>query len=131
MKAKILSFGLWMQKEGYRYARVRGAVKTLKSIARQVDPLEPDSVKEFLAKAQFSESRKERIVDELARFYRWKGIEFKLLKYRRVLRLPFIPLESEVEQLISGMGPKTATFLQLLRETGMRPGEAWALLGQI
>ena len=25
------------------------------------------------------------------------------------------------------MGKKTAAFLQLLRETGMRPGEAWAL----
>jgi integrase len=47
---------------------------------------------------------------------------------RRCVRtLPFIPLESELDQLISGANRKTATFLQLLKETAMRSGEAWRL----
>jgi integrase len=61
----------------------------------------------------------------LARFYGWKRIPFEKPNYRRVGRLPFIPLE--VDQLIVGVGKKAATFLQLLKETGMRPGEAWNL----
>ncbi len=35
--------------------------------------------------------------------------------------------EEEVNQLIAGSSKKVATFIQLLKETGMRPGEAWSL----
>lgn len=38
--------------------------------------------------------------------------------------MPFIPLESELDALIAASGKKTATILQLLKETGMRSGEA-------
>jgi integrase len=48
-------------------------------------------------------------------------------KYRRVGKLPFIPTEGELDQLIAGCGRKTGTFLQLLKETGARCGEAWNL----
>jgi integrase len=36
-------------------------------------------------------------------------------------------LEREIDELIAGCNHKTATFLQLLKETGPRPGEAWQL----
>ena len=43
-------------------------------------------------------------------------------------KLPFIPQESEVDQLIAGIiNKKICSFLQLLKETGVRPGEAWNL----
>jgi len=35
-----------------------------------------------------------------------------------------IPTEAELDTLISGCGPKTSTFLLLLKETAMRAGEA-------
>ena len=41
-----------------------------------------------------------------------------------VSRLPFIPTETEIDQLIAGCRKKTSTLLQLLKETGMRIGEA-------
>ena len=34
---EILSFGLWMEKEGYRPATTRCAVEALKSVSRRVD----------------------------------------------------------------------------------------------
>jgi integrase len=80
-----------------------------------------------LAKLAVSESRKEKLATDLQRFYQFKGIPFVPPRYRRVQRLPFIPLESEVDAVISGCGKKTATFLQLMKETGIRPGEAWNL----
>ena len=40
------------------------------------------------------------------------------------LKLPWIPLEKEVDALIAGSSQKVAIFLQLLKETGVRCGEA-------
>jgi len=55
-----------------------------------------------------------------------KGINFDKWS-RRQQKLPWIPLEMEVDQLIAGCSRKIATFLQLLKETWCRPGEAWRL----
>lgn len=38
-----------------------------------------------------------------------------------------MPNETELDDLIAGYGPKTSTFLRLLKETGMRSGEAQQL----
>jgi integrase len=47
--------------------------------------------------------------------------------YKKQDKLPFIPTEQEVDALIAGNRKKTACMLQLLKETGMRVGEAWNL----
>ena len=52
---------------------------------------------------------------------------FNKPNYRRIEKLPFVPLEVEVDQLIAGCRRKAATFLQLIKETGIRAGEAWNL----
>jgi integrase len=94
-------------------------------VARRANLLDPESAKTYLASAKISEARKAKLAEDLARLYGWKRIPFEKTNYRRVGRLPFIPLEVEVDQLIAGVGKKAAAFLQLLKETGMRPGEAW------
>ena len=43
-------------------------------------------------------------------------------------KFPFIPTEQELDALICGTGRKVSTFLQLLKETAMRSGEAKRLL---
>ncbi len=62
-----------------------------------------------------------------SRARRRMNIPWKPLAYRRTRKIPFIPLESEIDQLIAGCGRKTATLLQLLKETAMRVGEAWRI----
>ena len=99
----------------------------MKSIARKANLLEPESAKTYLALAEISESRKAKLAEDLARFYAYKHIPFDKPNYKRIEKIPFIPLEVEVDQLISGAGRKTATFLQLIKETGMRAGEGWNL----
>jgi len=115
-----------MQKQGYSPSSCYYGVQALQSLARRVDLSNPELVKEYLARATFSESRKLRLVHELIRFYKWKGIQFEAPHYRHMDKLPFIPLESEIDSLISGSGRKTASLLLLLKETGMRVGEAWS-----
>jgi len=48
-------------------------------------------------------------------------------KYEQTRKLPFIPLESELDALIASAGKKMATILQLLKEVPIRIGEACRL----
>ena len=75
--------------------------------------------------------RRERIQEItqviLAQLAKNNGIYFNPPRYTMTRKLPFIPTERELDQLIAGVGKKLAIFLQLLKETGMRGGEAWKL----
>jgi len=51
----------------------------------------------------------------------WQDLDTTDYKIRKI---PFIPTETEIDHLIAGCGRKTATLLQLLKETGIRIGEA-------
>ena len=83
--------------------------------------LDPESMKETIAKQEtWSEGRKELGVKVYTNFLVMLGKEWDPPRYRRVEKLPFFPTEREINQLISSCGKKTATFLQLLKETGMR-----------
>ena len=42
-------------------------------------------------------------------------------------KIPFIPKEAEIDQLIAGCSRCMTVFLQLLKETGARCGEIWQL----
>jgi integrase len=117
-----------MHREGYRPSTIESQVSALKAIARHADLYNPDDVKRYLASLEVTESRKEALVIRLNRFYKWKEIQWTPPRYRRVEKLPFIPLETEVDQLIAGMvNKRISCFLQLLKETGIRPGEAWQM----
>jgi integrase len=116
-----------MQKKPYREATIRSTLACIKSIANHSILDNPESVREYIAQAKVSESRKCILVDAAARYYDFKQVRFVKPIYRKIQKLPFIPLEREVDDLISGANKKTATFLLLLKETGLRPGEAWAL----
>jgi integrase len=61
------------------------------------------------------------------RFASISNIDWNPPRYKITRKLPFIPLESEIDALIACCGKKTSTILQLLKETGMRIGEALRL----
>ena len=61
--SQIISFGLWMRKQGYRRSTVRYCIQALKSIARHANLLQPESAKAYLACAEMSESRKAKLTE--------------------------------------------------------------------
>ena len=75
--SEVLSFGLWMQPQGYRESTIRPCVKALKAIGRRANLLDPEAAKACLARAELSEARKEKLVQDLARFYRYMWIPFE------------------------------------------------------
>ncbi|MGB9023163.1 MAG: hypothetical protein WCC94_06980 [Candidatus Bathyarchaeia archaeon] len=115
-----------MQKAGYRSSTVKTCIRSLKAVARRTRLLDPESVKGYLATASVSVNRKQTLTEHLARFYKWKRIPFQAPHYKRIETIPFIPSETEVDQLIAGTSSRVAAFLQVIKETAARPGEAWS-----
>ena len=124
--SEIVSFGLWMRREGYRESTCYFAVRSLKRLDRKCNILEPESVGRILANCDWNESGKQRITEEVDRFFRYEGIKWDRPRYEKIDLLPHIPKEEDVNAIIAGLPSKAiGTFCLLLNETGCPPGEAW------
>ena len=122
---KIQQHKLWLEREGYRPKTVRSSISNLKSLARKCDVDNPKSVKEELARRDVSEGTKEKYCWVYERYLRQHGIRWDRPRYRRVERLPFIPTEKDIDQLVGGLSKRLATIVLFLKETGCRKGEMW------
>ena len=125
IKGKLVEFAWWLKKQGYAESTILDRCRILKTmINRGANLLDPESVKDVIARQSWSEGRKEFAVDAYTSLLSMMGLTWQPPRYRRVERLPWIPTEAEIDQLIAGCSHKIGTFLQLLKETGMRAGEA-------
>jgi len=121
----LVEFAFHLKREGYKESTILYNVKALKALAKSSDLDDPESVKDAIAIRDVSDNRKEVLVVFYKRYAKWKRLDFHPPRYRRIDKLPFVPLESEIEQLISVFGKKMASYLMLLKDTGVRAGEAW------
>ncbi|MCJ7423590.1 site-specific integrase [Candidatus Bathyarchaeota archaeon] len=129
LKGKIVEHAFWMKKEGYAENTITRRIKLLTTLLKRgANLLDPESVKATIAQQQkWNMKTKEIGVETYSCFLKMLGGKWDPPKYRPTRTLPFIPTEQELNQLIAGCNKKTATFLQLLKETGARCGEAWML----
>lgn len=103
-------------------------MKILKRLMKNCDILDIEDFKTFLTKTKWVDGTKANAVDVYRCYAKYKGFKVENLpKYCRDSPLPFIPLEREIDALISGCGRKTSTFLELLTETAFRPIEGLKL----
>jgi integrase len=118
-----------MKKQGYAEATIKGRVKLLRTMCKRGAHLnDSESIKDVIARQKtWSNTRKNLAVIAYDCYLKMKGKTWDPPRYKLVNKLPFIPTEDEIDQLIAGCNTKTAAFLQLLKETGMRSGEAWQL----
>jgi integrase len=127
-KGKIVEYSFWLLKQGYAHSTIKSRVKRLNRLVKLGANLkDEESVKEIIANQEWSASSKVNAVDAYDSFLKMLGLTWTPPMYRRVRKLPFIPTEAELDQLIAGCSRRMATFLQLLKETGMRCGEACQL----
>ena len=128
-KGKIIEF-LWrLKKQGLSEATIKTYKNALETLVKNGSDLrDPESVKEALARCQgLSNATKHIVIAAYSKFLEIQGGSWKPPVCYVSRKLPFIPLEREIDDLIAGSGKKTATFLQLLKETAMRAGEALRL----
>jgi len=127
-KETIFKLKLWLQKEGYAESTIISRAKLLTILVKRGANLyDAESIKKVIAQQKWCQGRKENAVHAYSSFLKMVGGTWEPPRYKRIRKIPFIPTETEVDQLIAGCSTKVATFLQLLKETGMRPGEAWHL----
>ena len=129
IKGKIVEFLWWMKKQGYAESTIVSRAYRLKRLLNLgADLLDPESVKEVIARQDdWSVSRKEAMVYAYDLFAKWMGIKWDRPRYKPSRKLPFIPLEREIDDLIAGCNKHVAAFLQIAKETGARAGEIFAL----
>jgi len=124
-KGKIIEYAWWMKKQGYSKATIRLHVSALRTLTnRGADLNNSESVKAVIAKQEWSNARRRNVINAYTLFLKHNGMQWDKPKCRVTQKIPFIPTEKELDSLIAGSGKKTSTFLQLLKETAMRAGEA-------
>lgn len=107
---------------------MEGYARILKILAyRGPDLWNPESVKHAKRQQTWSNGRKANAVHAYTHFIKMQGLTWEPPNYKPPEKLPFIPLEKEINDSIAGCSNKIAAFLQLLKETGMRAGEAFNL----
>ena len=127
-KNKILEYAWWQKKNGKADSTIEGRTKLLKILVKRgADLYDPETVKEVIAKQPWCNGRKNNACDAYTSFLKMVGGKWEPPIYKTIRKIPFIPKETEIDQLIAGCSKRMATFLQTLKETGARCGEIWWL----
>ena len=125
IKSKIFEYAWWLKKQGYADVTVKMNASIIRILyKRGADIFNPESVKEVIAKQRWSENRRKNVINAYDLFAKFMGLQWEKPKCRPERKIPFIPTEEELDALIAASGKKLAAMLQLLKETGMRVGEA-------
>lgn len=129
VRGRILECEFWLQKQGYAQATIDGRSQLLGILAKRgADLYDPESVKAVIVRQPWCSGRKANAVDAYRSFLKMAGGKWEAPFYKKVSKIPFVPTEGEIDQLVAGCSGRVGTFLQLLKETGCRPGEAWSSL---
>jgi len=128
IKGKIIEFAWWMKKQGYSDATIEGRARVLKVLMKRgANVLDPESVKDIIARQRWSEGRKANAIKAYTNFLKMIGGTWQPPICRDVRKIPFIPLEREIDDLIASCNQHIAAFLRIGKETGARAGEIYSL----
>jgi len=119
-----------LSKKILKPSTIERKVKLIKSMVKNhsVNLANPDDFVKFLNTVDWASGTKDIAVDAYRDYLNMIGLtQVKLPHIRREESYPFIPLEEEIDALISAVTFKVGAFLRLLKETGVRPIEAWRL----
>lgn len=125
IKGKILQHHVEMKLNGYKDTTIRlskSALNTL--INRGADLTNTQTVKKVIAEQNWSGNRKRNVINAYTQFLTFIGLTWQPPNYQITRKIPFIPTEQEIDDLIAASPNPLAAFLQLLKETAMRRGEA-------
>jgi len=127
-KGRITEIAWMLKKANYAEDTIRMVVSALRTLrSRGANLSDPESVKLVIATQNWSENRKRNVSNAYNLYAKKYGITWEKPKTKIIRKIPFIPKEEEIDALIAGSGKKLSTYLQLLKETGMRAGEATRL----
>lgn len=124
-KGKILELLLYMKRQNYsdEYIRLnRSALNTLMN--RGANLFDSNSVKDTIAKQKWSSNRKRNVINAYDLFVKINKMIWEKPRIEIIQKIPYIPPDRDIYDLIADAPKKLAYFLLLLSETAMRRGEA-------
>ena len=125
LKGKLLEYEFAMQKQNLSPETIRLNRTCLKMLIQNgADLFDPESTKTALSRYKVSPRRKRNAINAYSQFLKLDNLSWEKPKCQVIRKFPFIPLEKELDALIAASGKKNSAFLQLLKETAMRSGEA-------
>ena len=92
-------------------------------IAKGADLFNPDSVETILATEKYSAAKKKQLVSAYNSFCKFAKVAWEPIRVKYEPKQPFIPTHEEINALIHAASKRTATFLQVAKDTGAREGE--------
>ncbi len=120
----VVQYSFWLEKKGYEESTIKSRTQIMRNLVKSnVDILNTDTVKKHLAQRNCSESRKCIMSSTYTNFLKMLGRTWKQPHYKIPKKIPYIPTEKEISQLIANAGPKTSAALRVAKETGTRIGE--------
>lgn len=140
INGKVVEYLFYLEKQGRTKATCRLADSCLRMLQNLGANLaDPETVKVVLAKQSnpetayknkkgkvivWSTSRKRNMINTYTLFLRFLGQTWEKPKNNVTRKIPFIPTEAEIDDLIAASPSPLAAFEQLLKETALRRGEA-------
>ena len=120
----LLDYAWKMKKRNLAEETIKHRIYRLNVLIRKgADLWNPDSVETILATEPWKPANKSFFVRAYQSFTKTYSIPWIPIRVTYESKQPFIPLETEIDQLIAKCGKRTATFLQVLKDTGARCGE--------
>lgn len=120
MKSILIQYSWFMKKQGYRERTITSYTDRIKHLIRKGAILsDPEQTKRVIAGVPtWEDGTKLCMANAYDIYVNMKGLQWQKPHYKPRQKLPFIPTEREVDQLIGGCGLKMRVYLQGLKETG-------------
>lgn len=122
---KLLAFAEHQKKNGLAPTTIEARTRKLQMLAELTNLDDPEAVKATITDMDgWKESTKLTFIDVYQAYLVYQDVQWKRPHLKPERKIPFIPTETEIDQLIASCGKRTATLLQTLKETGARISEA-------
>jgi integrase len=124
LQPQIITYSLKRLNQGCTEQGVKSYLYCLRNLIRKrADLNSPESVKATVAKMAVANRTKNYHLGVYESFLKFLGKTWQKPKYTCSQKIPYIPLESELNLLIGGCSKTISTVLQTIKETGARIGE--------
>ncbi len=131
IEKELVKFMFYQRNRGNKDSTIERRERYLKELVKQqgANLDYPETVKRAIHEIKWESNRsKNNAVLAYTLYLRMNGKTWEKPHYQETEKIKFVPTEAEIDQLIAASGYKTAAFLQILKETAFRPGEAASLI---
>jgi len=125
----LVNFAVWLKREKRNAdITIEEKMKIVKRLGKKTNLWDSEAVEKLVQDSEWSGGRKNGVLQAYKDWLEFQGFDYSFEPYPVEPKLPHVPLEKDIDQLIGGFAYSMyAPFLQLAKESGWRPVEIWRL----